>query len=149
MHQQLRKKKRKRGRSHQRTQITETQGGSQEAFNVFGLVNEGRASYGACHAVSLSLFNLVTGGTQTAAQIKRQSSKRKKNLLSCPSNSFKTYQSKEWTAGEKKGGLNLGSIQCKGLWTSLWDWPGVATIRPEWPEWAAVQKVWSQTYVCL
>lgn len=91
-----------RGRSHREKPRLQTQRRRQEAFNVFDSVNEGRARYTACVILSRSLFNLVTGWTQTAAEMKREGSKRKKNSLSCVADSFTRNQRSEQTKKKLK-----------------------------------------------
>lgn len=91
-----------RGRSHREKPRLQTQWRRQEAFNVFDSVNEGRARYTACVILSRSRFNLVTGWTQTAAEMKREGSKRKKNSLSCVADSFTRNQRSEQTKKKLK-----------------------------------------------
>lgn len=70
MHQQL------RGGDPTKKPRLQTQRGRQEAFNVFDLFNEGRASYRERVILSRSLFNLVIGWAQTAAEMKREKDQR-------------------------------------------------------------------------
>lgn len=89
MHQQLRG-----GRSHQKIpDYRHREGGKRLLMSLVWLMRGERDT--ACHSVPLSLFNLVIGWTQTAAQMERQRSKSKKNLLSCRSDSFKRNQRRE------------------------------------------------------
>lgn len=93
MHQQLRggdlTKKKKKNR-------LQTERRRHETFNVFDLVNEGRARYRVCVILSLSLFNLVIGWSQTAAEMKREKHQRlEKTLVSRLSDSFTKNQRSE------------------------------------------------------
>lgn len=76
MHQQL------RGGDPTRKPRLQTERRRQEARNVFDLVNEGRARYRVCVILSLSLFNLVIGWTQTAAEMKKEKDQRPRKTCS-------------------------------------------------------------------
>lgn len=70
MHQQLRG-----GRSHQKTpDYRHREGGKRLLMSLVWLMRGERDT--VCHSVPLSLFNLVIGWTQTAAQMKRDKDQR-------------------------------------------------------------------------
>ncbi len=74
----------------------------------------GTESVSFCLSLSLSLFNLVTGWTRTAAEMKREKDQRlRKNSLSCLSNSFHKESKKRMNKEKKKsndGNWNASSV---------------------------------------